>query len=291
MGERTVLVTGASSGLGLQMAVRLAQRGYRVAATMRNPGKRGALDEAMGAHGHAAEVFTLDVTDRDSIVRTVNDVRSRCGGVYGLVNNAGMQIRGFFEDLSPAEVRRLFEVNVFGAMAVTRAVLPLLREEGTGKILMITSVAGYVGSPGLSAYTATKFALEGFAEALAMEVRARGVRVGSIAPPVVNTPIWHGNRNLGEAAGSADSPYAEQFARVERFSERLIQEATVTADDVAAAVVRFMDAKAPPVKQVVGWRAAAVIAARRLIPERIFDGFYAHGLERLLAREGGEASG
>ena len=287
MSERTVLVTGASSGLGLRMAVRLAQRGYRVAATMRDPGKRGALDEAMSAHGLSADVYALDVTDRDSIARAMESLRSGGGRLYGLVNNAGMQVRGFFEDLSMDDVRRQFEVNVFGTMAVTRAVLPFMREAGSGKVVMVTSVAGYIGSPGLSAYTATKFALEGFGEALAMEVRPLGIRVGSVAPPVVDTPIWHGNRNLAEAASGSESPYGERFARVERLADRMVREATVTADDVAGVVVRFMDAEEPPVKQVVGWKAAAMVAARRQTPERIFDRFYARSLDRLLAREAG----
>ena len=291
MGERTVLVTGASSGLGLRMAVRLAQRGYRVAATMRDPGRRGALDEAMSAQGVSAEVYALDVTDPASIARAVERVQSSGGTLYGLVNNAGMQVRGFFEDMPMTDVRRQFEVNVFGTMAVTRAVLPILREAGSGRILMVTSVAAYIGSPGLSAYTATKFALEGFGEALAMEVRALGIRVGSVAPPVVDTPIWHGNRHQSGAAAAGESPYAERFARVERLADRMVGEATVTADDVAGAVVRFMDAKAPPVKQVVGWKVAAILAARRLVPERIFDRLYAQSLDRLLSREGGSTQG
>src|SRR5438093_940068 len=151
-GPRAVLVTGASSGLGLETSVYLAERGFRVFATMRDPGRRGDLDAEAARRRASVEVVRLDVTDPASVRSAVATVVERAGGIYALVNNAGIQLRGYFEDLAPREIQDVFDTNLFGAMAVTRAVLPHMRGAGRGRIVMIASMGSRIGCPALSAY-------------------------------------------------------------------------------------------------------------------------------------------
>jgi NAD(P)-dependent dehydrogenase (short-subunit alcohol dehydrogenase family) len=128
MSKGAVLVTGASSGIGLEIAVFLARQGYRVYATMRNLERRSELDAAAARHKVELDVLQLDITDDASIHEALRTIAGRSGALYGLVNNAGAILRGYFEDVSDQELRGVFESNVFGTLALTRAVLPMMRE-------------------------------------------------------------------------------------------------------------------------------------------------------------------
>ena len=142
---RSVLITGASGGLGLETAVYLAERGFRVYATMPDLSERDVVDEAASRHGVELHVLKLDVTDQTSIEDAVSTIAEESGGIYGLVNNAGVALRGYFEDLLDEEIRRAFDVTVFGTMAVTRAVLPHMRAASHGRIVIVTSIGGRIG--------------------------------------------------------------------------------------------------------------------------------------------------
>ena len=182
------IITGVSSGIGLETAIYLAQRGFRVVGTMRDPGKSAALDAAAQQAGVAIDVFPLDLHDSASIEKTIGDIASKYGSIDALVNNAGLQLRGYFEDLTEQEIRGVFETNLFGTMAVTRSVLPRMRAARRGRMVFISSVGGLVGSPGLSAYCASKFALEGFADSLSFEMALFGVHVSIVEPGLIPTP-------------------------------------------------------------------------------------------------------
>src|SRR3954447_25486240 len=170
----TVLITGSSTGLGLETALHLAAEGFRVYATMRDLGQKAELLEEAERRGVDLEVLAMDVTDPASIDGAVERIITDAGDIFGLVNNAGIGLRGCFEDLSEAEIRQVFEANVFGTMAVTRRVLPHMRRAGRGRVVTITSVGGRIATFGLSAYCSTKFAQEGFAESLALELAPFG---------------------------------------------------------------------------------------------------------------------
>jgi NAD(P)-dependent dehydrogenase (short-subunit alcohol dehydrogenase family) len=154
----SVLVTGASTGLGLETAVYLAERGWEVYASMRDLDRRTALDEAAASRKARLHVLQLDITSKDDIDKALRTIVERSGGIYGLVNNAGVGLRGYFEDLAEEEIRGVFEANVFGTMAMTQAVLPTMRAAGRGRIVIVTSVGGKIGSLAVSAYCATKSA-------------------------------------------------------------------------------------------------------------------------------------
>ena len=156
-----------------------------VYATMRNLDRRGELDAAAARHNVQLDVLQLDITDDASIREAVRTIASRSGALYGLVNNAGAILRGYFEDVSDQEMRGVFEANVFGTMALTRAVLPMMREARRGRIMIMSSTGGRLGSPGNSAYCASKFALEGFAECLQQEMVLFDVQVSLVEPGFV----------------------------------------------------------------------------------------------------------
>jgi len=290
MTSRAVLVTGASSGLGLATALHLACRGFRVLATMRDLTRRDELDREAARKGVAIEVLQLDVTDRASIESAVSIASERCGVLYGLVNNAGVQLRGYFEDVADDEVRSLFETNVFGTMAVTRAVLPQMRKAGRGRIVILTSIGGRIGAPASSAYCASKFALEGFGESLALEAKLVGVDVSLVTPAVVPTDIWGRNRGVARGATSPASPNRAAYLRHERLTDRVVAHAATTAMDVARAVEAALTEKKPRLRRVVGRRAACLLSARKLLPGELFERLYAGTLNRL-ARRGPETAG
>lgn len=282
MDERqSILVTGASSGLGLETALHLAETGRRVFATMRDLGRRSRLDEESGRRGLALEALELDVTRPDSIEAAVRTVLERCGSIGGLVNNAGIQVRGYFEDLSVEDIRGVFDTNVFGTMAVTRAVLPHMRAAGRGRIVMVSSIGGRIASPAMSAYCASKFALEGFSEALALEAKLVGVDVVLVEPGIVKTEIWGRNRNPAAAATSMTSPYRSHFDRHERFTDRFVDRAPTSARDVARTIGIVLEAKSPRLRYVVGRRAGFILALRKHLPGELFNRLYLRALERV----------
>jgi NAD(P)-dependent dehydrogenase (short-subunit alcohol dehydrogenase family) len=281
----TVLITGSSTGLGLETALYLAEQGFRVYATMRDLGHRAELLDAAERRRVDLEVLPLDVTDSASIDQAVDRVVDETGGVFGLVNNAGIGLRGCFEDLSEAEVRQVFEANVFGTMAVTRRVLPAMRAAGRGRVVTITSVGGRIATFGLSAYCSTKFAQEGFAESLALELAPFGLHSILVEPGMIKTSRWTVNRGTAAHALDSESPYSEMFRRHEAISDRFVDSRRTRPVDVAKAVHRALTAKRPRLRYVVGRPAAAALSLRRHLPGELFERLYFGSLLRQIARE------
>jgi len=272
--QDVVLVTGAGGSLGLETVLALAQRGFRVFAGVRDADSQRRIEEAAQQRALSVQPVLLDVDDEESAAAAVAAVAGAAGGLYAAVNIAGVQVRGYFEDLDEAEIRRVFEVNVFGAMRVTREVLPYLRAAGRGRIVMMSSVAGRIGSMGLSAYVASKFALEGFAESLALEVQPLGIGVSIVEPGIVRTDIWGRNRGIALRALDPAGPYHEWFKRAEREADRLVETSTLTPRLVAAEVVRALTEARPRLRYVVGSRASLVVSLRRHLPGELFERLY-----------------
>ncbi len=270
----SVLITGAATGLGLETAVYLAQQGFEVYASMRDPAQRARLDEAAARENVPLHVLRLDLTDSDSIQAAVRTVVERSGGIYGLVNNAGIGLRGYFEDLSEAEIRQVIEVNVLGTMAVTRAVLPQMRAARRGRIVIITSVGGRIGALGLSAYCATKFAQEGFGESLAQEVIPFGIHVSLVEPAIIKTERWSVNRGLAKGASNPASPYYAWFQASERAADRLVETSPARPIHVAKCVHAVLTARRPKLRYLVGRRAGLVMILRRYLPGELFERLY-----------------
>lgn len=203
------LVTGTSSGMGLHAAVELARRGHLVVATMRDPSRATALTDAAAEAGVELDVRSLDVTDHDAARACVEGVLADHGRIDVLVNNAGRGAVATAEQLSLDEVRDQLEVNYLGPVALTKLVLPGMREAGSGTVLTVTSVGGAVGQPFADAYCGAKFAVEGFMQSLAVVMLAHGVHVSVIEPAAVASDFVG---NVARPAGVTDAdPYAAQL--------------------------------------------------------------------------------
>ncbi len=203
---KTVLITGCSSGFGKLSAQLFAAKGWNVVATMRSPENETDL-----VPGDAMVVTRLDVTDPASIAAAVEETIERFGGIEVLVNNAGYGGHFIFEQAPDSAVRDMFETNVFGTMNVCRAVLPHLRSQGSGAIVNVTSMAGMMALPCGSVYSATKYALQGFTEGLAIDYQPLGITVRSVLPGAYPTAFSANTNNHLDGGDDQLSTLAHAF--------------------------------------------------------------------------------
>lgn len=250
---KTVLITGCSSGLGLSLAVKAAQAGYRVVATMRDLGKRGALDDAARAAGVDMMVLALDVGDQASVEAAV----AQAGRIDILINNAGFGSVRTTEWASDEDARRIFDTNVMGVIRCTRAVLPGMRAQGGGHIVNIGSVGGLVGQPFNEIYCAAKFAVEGYTEALASYVGpAFNIAFTVVEPGGIVSDFAKSVIADFEASGRMDDPtygpLLQRYlgaARARAASGETEQQGVYqTADQVADAIIDCLGMESPPVR-------------------------------------------
>jgi NAD(P)-dependent dehydrogenase (short-subunit alcohol dehydrogenase family) len=280
----SILVTGAATGLGKAMALYLAERGFQVYGTTRDVRQAEELKALARERNLTLRVLPLDVTNPESIRDAVQTIVAESGGIYGVINNAGIGLRGYFEDLADDEIRRLFDANVFGVMAVTKAVLPYMREARRGRIILISSVGGKIGSLGVTAYCSTKFAVEGFGESLFQELAPLGVRVVLIEPGIIKTERWTSNRGLAKNALNPESPYHAWFQQAEKESDQLVRASVATPEDVAAVVHQALTAERPRLRYMVGRKAKLAVALRRWLPGEIFERLYFGTVMRRVTR-------
>ena len=199
-----VVITGTSTGIGLATAVALGRAGHDVFATMRRPDRSPDLQSIAARESLPITILPLDVDQDDSVAQAINQILAARGRIDVLVNNAGISSIEVVEKLPLSDYRQMMETNFFGALRCIQAVLPGMRARQSGCIINVSSVGGRVAIPGMSAYCASKFAMEAMSEALAAEVKAHNIRVSIIEPGVIETPIFnkHGNP-------STDSPYPQ----------------------------------------------------------------------------------
>ena len=205
MNNKSAIVTGSSSGFGLLCAMELALKGFTVIATMRDVKKAQPLLELAKEKNlvELIQIHSLDVTSTESI-NDLKNLLTTYPSIDVLVNNAGIALGGFSEELSIEEYRRQFETNFFGVITVTQAVLPYMRARGQGRIINMSSISGRMGFPGLSAYVSSKHALEGYSESLRLELKPFGIDVSLIEPGSYQTNIW---TSVDEMEINSDSPY------------------------------------------------------------------------------------
>jgi NAD(P)-dependent dehydrogenase (short-subunit alcohol dehydrogenase family) len=269
------LITGASTGIGRATALRLARSGWDVLAGVRDP----AAGESLAAEGPAGRIvpLSLEVTDAAQIAaaaKQVEELAARLGrpGLDGLINNAGIGIGGPLEILSDEDLRRQFDVNVFGHMAVTRAMLPSLRR-AQGRILFTSSIGGRVAMAYTAPYAASKHAIEAFADTLRVELHSSRIQVGLIEPGSVITPIWDKSRS--EADRLQIPPELEAaYGKVPAALDRAMQDTArrgVPAEQVAETIEGALTAKRMKARYLIGRDAIAMLTAKRLLPDHVFD--------------------
>jgi NAD(P)-dependent dehydrogenase (short-subunit alcohol dehydrogenase family) len=288
---KAVLVTGASRGLGEATALHLAAAGFRVWAGVRSEQAAARLAILARERSLVLETICLDVTDKTSVNSAFEVIEKREGHLFGLVNNAGVTGRAFFEDFPEQRIRHIFEVNLFGVMSVTRRALPLMRANGSGRIIMISSIAGRIGSNSVSPYVASKFALEGFSESLSIEMKPFEIDVVIIEPGIVKTEIWNEERRILPEARDPSSPYYEYFWSMEKQAEKLLDSSSLTPADVAAKAVEVMRLSRPKLRYVVGRRASLVVSLRKYLPGELFErGYFGEIVRRMKKGNSGAAA-
>jgi NAD(P)-dependent dehydrogenase (short-subunit alcohol dehydrogenase family) len=279
----TALITGASTGIGQATALRLARAGWTVLAGVRSPedGERLAA-EAPGGRLHP---LTLDVTDFQQIKEAAGRVSELGGGgesspgrLDALINNAGVGFGGPLELIHPDDLRTQFDVNVLGQISVTQALLPALRAAHTsrgtgGRIVFVSSVGGRVAMAFTAPYAASKYAIEAIGDALRVELATSHVQVALVEPGSVATPIWGKTRELEEKLTIPASLQAE-YGHVPAAMKKTIESTAsrgVPAAQVAETIEGALTAKRMKARYVIGRDARAMIAARRLLPDHVFD--------------------
>lgn len=259
---KTVFITGASSGIGRETALHFLGKGWKVAATMRRP-----EDRSTGLEGKGIELLHLDVTDPASVRAAFQAAAGKLGGPDVVVNNAGYAVRGAFEASGPEDARRQFETNVLGLMNVAREAIPLMRERGEGVLVNLASIGGRAGFPFYSVYNATKFAVEGFSEALQYELEPFHVRVKVIEPGVIRTDFYE--RSMVEAGLECREAYAAHLTHSIR--RMAASEARGSHPRVIAALIyRAATDGSRRLRYHGGSGASPVLVLRRILPDRLF---------------------
>ncbi|HYL47457.1 MAG TPA: SDR family oxidoreductase [Candidatus Limnocylindrales bacterium] len=267
---KTVLITGASSGIGKATALYFSDRGWNVAATMRSPEKNTGWPTRQGL-----ALLRLDVTDAESIRKAMADVLARFGAIEAVVNNAGYGLVGPFEGATPEQIERQLGTNLVGVMNVVRESLPIFRRQGSGVIANVSSVGGRVTFPLYSLYHATKWGLEGFSEAVQFELRPLNIRVKIIEPGPIKTDFYDRSMDLVSKPGltAYDNYVARALPALQKANE------TAPGPEVVARVI-YKAVTDGSWKLRYSANGALFLALRRLFPESVFRAVVARAVER-----------
>jgi NAD(P)-dependent dehydrogenase (short-subunit alcohol dehydrogenase family) len=269
----TVLITGASTGIGKACALELDRRGFRVFAGVRND---AAANQLRSEASDRLTPVMIDVTDADTIAAAAKKIAEAVGeaGLAGLVNNAGTAVCGPIELLPIDDFRRQLEINVVGVVAVTQAVLPLLRK-ACGRIVNMSSISGGLAPPYMSPYSASKFALEAVNDALRVELRNWGIRVSCVEPGPIATPIWEKSLAAADQLAEQIDPavlalYETDLVAVRKAVDDSVRTAS-PVERVVKAVVHALTARRPKAHYYLGWNVRLCFKDAKLLPDILRD--------------------
>jgi NAD(P)-dependent dehydrogenase (short-subunit alcohol dehydrogenase family) len=278
MPEKIAVITGTSSGFGVLTSVELAKAGFRVVATMRDLGRRQRLDQAVSTAGVGAkiDVRELDVTKFETMPSFVQSVVRDYGRIDVLVNNAGFPVAGFAEDIKLEELRQQFETNFFGAVALTKAVLPTMRQQRSGHIIQLSSIGGLQGAVTVSSYSASKHALEGWSESLRLELNPLGIKVVLVEPGAFQTDIWTRGAVMGKESTKPTSPNFQRSLNMRDRVEKIPKDDPVI---VARTIAAIAQDPSPRLRYLVGRDAKMQLALKRLLPWKWYEKVVANYLK------------
>jgi short-subunit dehydrogenase len=268
--QKVAIVTGSSSGIGFETSLILARNGFHTYATMRNleGEKTKHLTEVVKNENLQLQAIELDVDNDKSVadaIHTIVDERKR---IDVLINNAGYALGGALEDSSMDEIKAQFETNFFGAVRATKAVLPVMRRQGEGKIVNITSMGGRIAIPLSSSYHGSKFALEGLSESIRYELEPFGIKVILIEPGAVGSNFWK-NIKIAKSSSDSNSPYT-QFGNKILKAYKEMEQNTISPSVVAKTILDAITSNNPQLRYVVGEDAAKTLEARKNMPDNEF---------------------
>jgi NAD(P)-dependent dehydrogenase (short-subunit alcohol dehydrogenase family) len=268
--QKVAIVTGSSSGIGFETSLILARNGFHTYATMRNleGEKTKLLTEAVKNENLQLQAIELDVDNDKSVADTINTIVEEIKRIDVLVNNAGYALGGALEDSTMDEIKAQFETNFFGAVRATKAVLPVMRRQGEGKIVNITSMGGRIAIPLSSSYHGSKFALEGLSESIQYELEPFGIKVILIEPGAVGSNFWK-NIKIAKSSSDSDSPYT-QFGKKILKVYKEIEQNTISPSVLAKTILDAVTSNNHQLRYVVGEDAAKTIEARKNMPDKEF---------------------
>jgi NAD(P)-dependent dehydrogenase (short-subunit alcohol dehydrogenase family) len=273
--QQTVLITGATDGLGRAAALLLAEKGFRVFAAGRSAEKRAELDRLAATKKLPLESIELDVCDESSVTRALRQILQKAGNIDVLINNAGVGLMAVAEELKLDDLRRLYETNIFGLLRVTQAVLPHMRERKSGRILMLSSIAGILTPPTYGAYSSSKHAVEALSNALRLELYPFNVEVILIEPGYIMTNFQQTAKGLAESyiEGSTTSPYAKIYEGAIAGATNSRRESKTTPEDCARVILQAIEASHPKARYTVTPLAKWAAFGRRILPDTLLDSF------------------
>ena len=267
--QKVAIVTGSSSGIGLDTSVTLARNGFLTYATMRNLDKSSIVKAAAEKEKLPIKIVQLDVTDDQSVSNAIQTIVSETGRIDILVNNAGYGLIGAFEDLSIDEIKILYETNVFGLMRVTQAVLPIMRKRKSGIIVNVSSGAGLFGYPGGSAYVSTKFAVEGLTESISYELGQFGIKVVLIEPGFIKTNFVNAMA-IAKKVQDPNSPYSQMMQRIQASSSKMAKSGS-SVDVVSKAILEAVTSKSPNLRYLAGKDVETWAASKKTMSDAEFQ--------------------
>ena len=265
--EKIALVTGSSSGIGLETALSLARDGYHTFASMRNVGKAGELEHAAKKENLPIEIIELDVDKEESIISAIKKVITKNGRLDVLVNNAGYGQFGCTEDLTINDFRKQFETNFFSIVRIIQEVAPIMRKQNSGNIINISSVVGRMGLPGSSAYISSKFALEGLGECLRYELGQFGIKTTMIEPGVIKTNFFN---SMKVPESKIDPKYKTLTDNILAGLKMMVEMGTAPSQVAEAVMKAIHDDEMLP-RYVVGTDAAMFLEAKKMKTDLEFE--------------------
>jgi len=272
---KSVLITGATDGLGKALALLLAERGYRVFAAGRSAEKLAQLDALAREKKFALESIALDVCSDASVQSAIQTVLGKTGAIDVLVNNAGVGYMAVVEELKMEDLKQQFETNLFGVLRVTQAVLPGMRAQRSGRIVMLSSVAGLVTPPTYGAYSSSKHALEGLSNALRLELFPFNIQVVLIEPGYIVTNFQQTAKDLAQpyVESAKTSPYERIYSGAWAGATKGRAQSKATPEDCARVILQAIESPNPNARYGVTPLATLVKWAKRLASDRMVDGF------------------